>query len=289
MPLEDSEGFTQVAMGTANANQAFANLEPVKHGLSVQFYMFPRQNSEQTLLKGRPIFDETEYVRIMVPGDKASIVERPVRLGHFEMADNVRFAAEYERFKRNASQGVVGTPLSEWPPLSRSHVKELEHFNVHTVEQLAEMSDTHMQKFMGLQSLRELARRFMQHAEGIAPLTKMQAAIDESTNIIGAQKAQMDAMALELAAIKAGQVPGQVHVDAVQPTQVLNTGSITAESPTRVAAPVDENATEVGSSYTSKPLDLEGAVSNADEDQAEAKAAAKPKASPKAKRRSIAT
>ena len=202
MTLEDSEGFTQLAMGTAGAERAFAATEPQKHGLSVQFYMHPLQDAAQTLAKGRPIFKETEYVRIMVPGDKASVVERPVRLGFFETADDQRFAAEYARFKQNKDQDFSGTPLSEWPPLTRSQVKEMEYFNVRTVEQLAEMSDTHMQKFMGLQSLRDLARRFMQHAEGVAPLTKMQAALDKSVNEQSTMSAQIADMSRELAILR---------------------------------------------------------------------------------------
>ena len=290
MPLEDSEGFTQLAMGTAGAERAFAATEPQKHGLSVQFYMHPLQDAAQTLAKGRPIFKETEYVRIMVPGDKASVVERPVRLGFFETADDQRFAAEYARFKQNKNQEVTGTPLSEWPPLTRSQVKEMEYFNVRTVEQLAEMSDTHMQKFMGLQSIRDLARRFMQHAEGVAPLTKMQAALDQSANEQATMFEQIQAMSSELAILRgqASQGPAGSAIEIIgQGSFGALTGTSVAE-PTRAAAPVEEGE-DFGTKYSAEPMSLEGAEVVPDDEQvAEQVAAAVEPVKKTRKRRSIA-
>ena len=250
--MEDSEGFTQVAMGTDGAHAAFQNVEPQKHGLFAQFYMHPKQNAKETLLQGRPIYDETEYIRIMVPGDKASIVERPVRLGIHPNSDNNKFSVEYSMFKQNKSQEVTGTPLSEWPVMSRSQVLELEHFNVRTVEQLAGMADSHAQKFMGLNSLRELARRFMQHAEGSAPLGKMQAALDESANVMEAQKEQMKAMSVELASLRA-QVGGAPALAAIPAT--IEPSHTTAVEPARPAAPTEdpENADD---KYAFAPLNL---------------------------------
>jgi|TARA_R110001632_G_scaffold171351_4_gene290569 hypothetical protein len=203
--MEDNEGFTQVAIGTEGANRAFANVEQQKHGLFAQFYMHPKQNAVMTLEKGRPIYDETEYIRIIVPGDKASVVERPVRMGNHPNSDNVKFAQEYAAFKTNKEQHVTGTPLKQWPPISRSQALEMEYFNVRTVEQLAELSDVHTQKFAGLVSLRELARRFMQHANAMAPLSQMQAALDESTNAINTLNTQVQAQAAELALFRAGE------------------------------------------------------------------------------------
>jgi hypothetical protein len=203
--MEDNEGFTQVAIGTEGANRAFANVEQQKHGLFAQFYMHPKQNAVMTLEKGRPIYDETEYIRIIVPGDKASVVERPVRMGNHPNSDNVKFAQEYTAFKTNKEQHVTGTPLKQWPPISRSQALEMEYFNVRTVEQLAELSDVHTQKFAGLVSLRELARRFMQHANAMAPLSQMQAALDESTNAINTLNTQVQAQAAELALFRAGE------------------------------------------------------------------------------------
>tara|TARA_R110000787_G_scaffold151480_4_gene265310 strand:- start:4403 stop:5239 length:837 start_codon:yes stop_codon:yes gene_type:complete len=275
----DNEGFTEVALGTEGAHRAFANAEPQKHGLFAQFYMHPKQNAKETLIQGRPIYDETEYIRIMVPGDKSSIVERPVRLGIHINADNIKFSVEYEMFKQNKDQQVSGTPLEEWPPISRSQVKEMEYFNVRTVEQLAGMGDAQMQQFMGLGSLRELARRFIQHAEGAAPLSKMQAALDESTNTQTAQAAQIDAMAKELAALKA-------H-NGMSPQSALSVPPVITSAPAPKATPAPTDVAEdANTKYAAAPIDLtETAGSTEEAPEVETPA---PKLKKKAKR-SIAT
>lgn len=255
----DNEGYTEIALGTEGAHRAFANAEPQKHGLFAQFYMHPKQNAKETLLQGRPIYDETEYIRIMVPGDKSAIVERPVRLGIHINADNIKFSVEYEMFKQNKAQQISGTPLEEWPPMSRSQVKEMEYFNVRTVEQLAGMGDAQMQQFMGLGSLRELARRFIQHAEGAAPLGKMQAALDESTNTQTAQAAQIDAMAKELAALKAhSELSPQSALTPIAPAIT------SAPTPKATPAPVDA-VDDASTKYASAPIDLTEKAESAEE------------------------
>jgi hypothetical protein len=200
--LEDAEGFTEVAMGTRDARDAFNSIPQQEHGLLVQFYIHPQLNQDASDAEGRPIYREREYVRIRVVGDKASLVERPVRLGFAPKCDNVRFRKEYEAFKQNKEVKVEGTPLVQWPPISKGQIKELEHFGVKTVEQLSAMSDTHVQGFRGILSLRNLARRYMEHAKGMAPMTRMQADLTNAVDVANAQAEQLNAMAAELAALK---------------------------------------------------------------------------------------
>jgi hypothetical protein len=82
--------------------------------------------------------------------------------------------SEYAAFKQNEDQGLVGTPLKEWPIMSRSQVKELEFFNVYTVEQLAEMADSNIQNFRGMAEKKQAAIRFLEAASEGAPLVKME-------------------------------------------------------------------------------------------------------------------
>lgn len=266
--MEDSEGFTQVAIGTEGANRAFSNVGPQKHGLFVQFYMHPRQSEAKSTEAGRPIYDETEYIRIMVPGDKASIVERPVRLGIHVNADNQKFSAEYSAFRANKEQTEVGTPLAEWPPISRSQVKEMAYFNVRTVEQLAGMADSHIQKFAGLLKLRNLAQRFIEHADAAAPLSKMQGELDASTASINALIQQVKAQADELAVLKGNTVAAAPVVEAPVATYKQPTPSVTT--------PIEDEP-DADSAYASAPLNL-----SVDEDVVEQKAA---ESNPAAKKR----
>jgi hypothetical protein len=200
MPLEDTEGFTQLALPQNQGG-------PVPHGLYVEFYLHPREDKERTIAEGRPIYVEKEYVRIMVPGDKSSIIERPVRLGDLPNMDNHKFGTEYATFKRGAEQGLIGTPLAEWPLMSRSQVKELEYFNVRTVEQLAGMADSNVQNFVGVANLRDQAKRFLDQAKEGAPLAQMQAELNQRDERLSAQDAAIAEMRRELAAMKGNALP----------------------------------------------------------------------------------
>lgn len=191
MPLQqDTEGFTALAMGDPAGQQG--------HGLFVQFYMHPAHDIKESDKQGRPIYQEKEYVRIMVPGDKSSIIERPIRLGHTPSHDNNKFPLEYARFKQNEEQVLTGTMLSEWPVMSRSRVKELEFFNVFTVEQLAGMSDANIQNFRGLSDSRSKAIAFLESAKEGAPLVTMQAKLAKRDDELDALRNQVEELVKEL-------------------------------------------------------------------------------------------
>lgn len=110
--------------------------------LMIHFYQREWKNESKSQEAGRAIFEDREFIRIIVPGDKNSEIDRLV-----EDADRQKYAQEYARFKAGARESYEGTPLAEWPKMSRSMVKEWEFLNVFTVEQLAGLSDTAMQAF----------------------------------------------------------------------------------------------------------------------------------------------
>ena len=198
MPLEDSEGFTKLAMGNqqqgAQDNSVFA-----------EFYLHPSEDKAASAEEGRPIYTDKEYVRIMVPGDKTTMIERPVRLGNFPKHDNQRFGTQYTAFKGGGGQNLSGTPLAEWAMISRSQVKEFEHFNCRTVEQLASMADTAVQNFTGVSNLRTLAKRYIEDAKEGSALTKMQSELDERDNRLNSMEATLKEMQAELADSKASK------------------------------------------------------------------------------------
>lgn len=172
MLAQDSEGFTELAMASSSD-------QPQRHNLYVEFFAHSRQDSQKSLAEGRPIFKDVDYVRIMVPGDKSSIIERPVRLGHAPQHDNIRFAPQYRAYKERREQVLEGTPLSEWPLITKSHVNELAHYKIKTVEQLASVPDSVAQNFRGITRLRQQAAAYMESAKGAAPVAQMQAQLDE--------------------------------------------------------------------------------------------------------------
>jgi len=194
--MEDSEGFTQLAM--PNQQQGAAPT----HGLYVQFYNHPKLNQVESDKANRPIYEDLEYIRIMVPGDKSSVVERPMRVGANPKMDNHRFAQEYAAFKQGNADKLFGTPLDEWNGISRSQAKELEYFNVKTVEQLADMADSAAQKFAGIMPIRAKAKAYIDDANDGAPLAAVHLELAAQKEKSDAQEQQIQALIEELGETK---------------------------------------------------------------------------------------
>jgi hypothetical protein len=175
--------ITEAAMLGSEQNARFAG----DSKLFVVFFNHPRRDEEATLAEGRPMFKDEAYVRIMVPGDKDSIVIRPAR----DM-DKQRFAKQFAAFQAGEGELHEGTPLKAWPMVTRAQVEELKFFGVYTVEQLADLADVHVQKFMGVGALKTKAKAYIQAAKEAAPLEQLNAAIDVKDAELAAQQQAID-------------------------------------------------------------------------------------------------
>lgn len=183
--MEADLGVTEMAFA---GNQGIGD-----ETLLVRFFYHPRKDKTKSREAGRDIFVDAEYIEIMQPGNKDSVVRRPV-----SDIERQRFPQHYAKFKARAADRdqIVGTRLSEWPGVSASQVRELEYINVHTVEQLAAMADSNAQGIMGVNLLKEKAKAYLDASETqksaeelrtlrdenqklTERLDKMQAALDE--------------------------------------------------------------------------------------------------------------
>ncbi len=151
---EADYGMTQMAMEGQNAR--FAD----DGKLLINFSTIPVLNNQKTAEEGRPIYENRDHVHIMMPGNKESVVIKPV--GEIEKK---RFAKQYADWKENNQVNLEGTPLEAWTWVTKAQVEELKYFHVRTVEQLAGMPDVQAQKFMGVQALKKQAKLFLQQAE----------------------------------------------------------------------------------------------------------------------------
>lgn len=170
--------------------QAF-DRQPEKgdENLRVQFTNYPHFNQEKTNKEGRPIYDEVPYVTIIVPG-QTDVVHRVAWAKDFR-----RFPRQWDAFQKNQNQdAAAGTPLKVVPWIQQNQCKELEHFNVFTVEQLANMPDSSTIRFMAIQKLKQLAKDFLQAAKEAAPLTAMRAELDDRDGKIAVMQTQLEAM-----------------------------------------------------------------------------------------------
>jgi hypothetical protein len=167
--------------------------------LMVVFSQRAWHDKVESAKQGRPIYKDRDYITIMVPGDKDTVIERPARDTDIE-----RFSRQYDAYKRKVSQqAAAGTPLRLVPFLNESQVKELEYFNCHTVEQLADLTDGNAQGFMGIQVLKQKAAAYLKAASELAPLTAMKAEIEKKDAELAAQAQAIKEMGDRLKALEA--------------------------------------------------------------------------------------
>lgn len=138
--------------------------------LYVEFFRKPVMQPGKSREAGRAVYEEVDYVRIHVPGDKSSVIERPL-----SQQDVFRFQDRYNKWKAGQEEAVTGTPLSALPGMNASKVEEYKFFKIITVEQLAEANDNLGGKFMSFQQDKQRAKAFMEVAANNAPIEKMNA------------------------------------------------------------------------------------------------------------------
>jgi hypothetical protein len=160
--IEADNAVMQMAQNAAQG-QRFAD-----DRVYAQFYLHAKKDEKASLEQGRPVFKEVPYIKIMVPGDKDNIVQRPVR-----DQDKQRFPRQWQAFQNNEDEPMVGTPLTEWAFVNRSQVEELKYFGIRTIEDLANAPDSQIQKFMGINALKEKAKIFLEDSKLQAPLDQL--------------------------------------------------------------------------------------------------------------------
>ena len=147
--------------GTADFDYRDFQTNEADKSLLVKFFVKPREDKTASVREGRPIFRDTEYIDIKIPGNRGSGACRPAT-----EEDKKRFPEHYAKFKQRVTdERDEGTPLSEWAPMSRSTAEELAFFHVKTVEQLANMADVQVAKFKGLFELQAKAKAWLKNAQ----------------------------------------------------------------------------------------------------------------------------
>lgn len=130
-------------------------------GLFVEFHtedVYQEFESEQ---EGRPVFKQVPFISIYVPGDKTKKVTRPVRTTWFgdTPPDTERFPSQWAAYQQGTKAMEKGLPLTEWPIITTSQVKELNGLNIYTVEALADVADTNLDALgHGARALRDKAK-----------------------------------------------------------------------------------------------------------------------------------
>lgn len=150
--------------------------------LQVKFYKRPVQQEQETLEAGRPIYKEFDFVHICVAGDTLTEIDTYVLNSH-----KTRFPIQWANYQNRIGrddQEVVGTPLSEWPLISKSQAEELRALKFHTVESIASASDLQLQRMgmaagMSPYAFRDKAKSYLNLAQNALQTDKREQELND--------------------------------------------------------------------------------------------------------------
>jgi hypothetical protein len=177
--------------------------------LAVQFYKRSVKQDMASDEAGRPIFKEFDFVRIMIPGDNLTEIDTYAQESHKQ-----RFPRQWAHYQNQVAghEDIVGTPLDQWPQVTRSQAEELRGLKFQTVESIADCSDQQLQRIgmvagMSPHNFRLKAKAFLNLANDSAEVAhreaELQALREENDKIKVETDAKLAAMQEQMSALLA--------------------------------------------------------------------------------------
>ena len=177
--------------------------------LAVQFYKKSLKQDIASDEAGRPIFKEFDFVRIMIPGDNLTEIDTYAQESHKQ-----RFPRQWAHYQNQVGshEDVIGTPIDQWPQVTRSQADELRGLKFHTVESIADCSDQQLQRIgmvagMSPFNFRLKAKAFLNLANDSAEVAHREAELaqvkEENAKIKAETDAKLAAMQEQMSALLA--------------------------------------------------------------------------------------
>jgi hypothetical protein len=166
--------------------------------LQVRFYKKSVQQEQESIDAGRPIYKDFDFVHICVAGDTLTEIDTYALNSHKQ-----RFPIQWANYMNRVGahdEEVVGTPLAEWPLVSKSQAEELRAMKFHTVESIANASDQQLQRMGMAAGMSPYA--FRDKAKAFLNLATTAAETDKREHEINALKEELAKKDLETAKMK---------------------------------------------------------------------------------------
>ena len=149
--------------------------------LQVRFYKKSVHQEQESIDAGRPIYKDFDFVHICVAGDTLTEIDTYALNNH-----KTRFPIQWANYMNRQGandEEVVGTPVAEWPLVSKSQAEELRAMKFHTVESIASASDLQLQRMgmaagMSPYAFRDKAKAFLNLATTSAETDKREQEIN---------------------------------------------------------------------------------------------------------------
>lgn len=151
----------------AGQGYGMANYSP--DNMNVIFYTRSVKNEVASKEQGRPVHINMDYVRMQVPGEASTVIDRPA-----SESDKQRFPDKWNKYLHGKTQVPEGTPIELLYVNNPAMGENLRGFGVFTVEQCANLSAHAMNSIgMGAQEAQNKAKAYLDSASGGANFHKM--------------------------------------------------------------------------------------------------------------------
>lgn len=179
-------------------------------GSALRIWKDAAQNNFLSEREGRPIFDEVTFVEVISPGSGNStpVFEVMRVLAPEAKHPDPKYGVKYKEYKKylddfeqsdNIDTSLAGTPLAQWPEMTRTMVATMKAQKIFTIDALAQLPDSklHVVGPDG-RSWREKAIAHIENAKNTgyathlaAELTRQKADNDDLRDQVKAMAAQM--------------------------------------------------------------------------------------------------
>lgn len=226
----------------ASRGYGMAASGPGDERLIVLFYNKSVLNVAKSKAEGKRIYESREFIKIQQPGETLNIVDRPVLDG-----DKQRFPRQWDRFAQGKTQVPDGIPLTLLFPSQPNISDMLAGYQVHTVEQLANLSGHAIATIgMGCQDWVNKAAKYLEQAQKGVDFHRFEKAIEEKDRQIATLQRQVAEMSRQVN--KVLNLQDQVREVDVQSSMIANLKREEILAPSPV-----EFSTEIGQRRRGRP------------------------------------
>jgi hypothetical protein len=202
--FDDTENGVFATIGKNGAGAKYADMNK---GITPLFFIEELPDEAATERAGTLKVREQENVRLIIAGDMLSAAVHPVTREIKE-----RFADQYRRWKETRSNDHIdGTPLDAWPLASRGFIMELKAVNVRSVEDLAGVADSNIQRITDGRIWRAKAQAWLATNKDAGQAAKYAADFERANVEIADLKRQLAEVATRLSAMEGSSDSPQPH------------------------------------------------------------------------------
>jgi hypothetical protein len=178
---------------------------PSDDRLIVGFYRKSILNTAKSKEQGKRVCEDRDFVLIQHPGETLTKVDRPV-----QDSDKQRWPRQWAQYQQGRQQIPDGIPVTLLFPAHPSITDMLLGYNIHTVEQLANLSGSAIQTVgMGCQEWVNRAKTYLTQAEKGVNFHKFEKTIEEKDRQIKTLERQVMELSRQMQKFMASAQPQQ--------------------------------------------------------------------------------